>query len=209
MKKEIDVTLDQKTLRAYSEKALDYSEDWLGQPEPSDMHELLQKFFVAGGVTADVGCGNGRDANWLANKGFKVSGFDASSELLKLASSLYPEISFKQALLPALQEIQTKFDNVLCETVIMHLPKDQIQEALQNLNRIVKEGGILYVSWRVTENEDSRHADGRLYTSFDSQFITSWFHEDKILHFEDKISASSGKRVCRLIVKKNCSQEFT
>jgi len=200
---ELIPALDQQTLNAYSEKASEYSQDWLNQPEPSDMYELLQKFFLPNEETADIGCGNGRDANWLESKGFKIVGYDSSIDLLKLASSLYPQIQFEQAYLPFLREIQKQFSNVLCETVIMHLPQDQIQEAIRNLKRILKNGGILYLSWRVTEKEDLRHADGRLYSAFDPQFITKQFAPNSVLHFEDKISASSGKRVCRLIFRKD------
>jgi hypothetical protein len=91
----------------------------------------------------------------------------------------------------------------MCETVIMHLPKEQIHEALKNLKRIVKNDGVLYLSWRVTVGEDIRHEDGRLYSAFEPEFILDHFSKSSILHFEDVTSASSGKRVCRLICKIN------
>lgn len=56
-------SLDLQTNQAYSANASNYSQDWLNQPEPSDMYELLLKYFIPGGSTADIGCGNGRDAN--------------------------------------------------------------------------------------------------------------------------------------------------
>jgi 2-polyprenyl-3-methyl-5-hydroxy-6-metoxy-1,4-benzoquinol methylase len=195
-------SLDVKTLKAYSENAESYSQDWLNQPEPTDMYQLIQKYFSVGGETADIGCGNGRDSNWLVQNGFKVTGFDASNDLIKLASGIYPLVKFEQAFLPALSNVEKKFDNVLCETVIMHLSKAQITESIQSFKRILKAGGVLYLSWRVTESEDARHADGRLYSAFDSQFVVDQFSQRSILHFEDKISTSSGKRVCRLITKK-------
>jgi len=193
--------MDQKTFSAYAEKAQEYSQDWLSQPEPNDMYELLGKFFIQRGKTADIGCGNGRDSNWLASQGFQVTGYDSSAELLKLATQLFPKIPFHQAFLPSLREVQEQFDNILCETVVMHLPTTEIPEALENIKRILRKGGVLYLSWRVTEGEDSRHKDGRLYSAFEPEFILKHFQKNSILHFEDKISASSGKRVCRLIYR--------
>ena len=195
------MNMDDKTLKAYSENASDYSQDWLSQPEPLDMYDLFNKFFIKNGETADIGCGNGRDANWLAVNGFKVTGYDSSNKLLEKAAELFPRIKFYQEYLPELSGIQKLYENVLCETVIMHLPKSEIPTAIQNLKRIVKVGGILYLSWRVTEGADSRHKDGRLYSAFDSSFILEQFSKTSILHFEDKTSASSGKRVCRLIYR--------
>lgn len=192
--------MDQRTINAYSEKASEYSHDWLTQPEPLDMYKLLKDYFRPGLETADIGCGNGRDVNWLSQNGFKTVGFDSSPELLSFAHKHYPHIPFNQAFLPALSEIQNQYDNLLCETVIMHLPQPQIVESLKNLKRILKKGGVLYLSWRVTEGVDMRHADGRLYTAFEPDFILNQFAKSSVLHFEDKISESSGKRICRLIV---------
>lgn len=52
--------MDPKTLEAYSKAANAYSKDWLTQPAPTDMYELLNRYFITGGSTADIGCGNGR-----------------------------------------------------------------------------------------------------------------------------------------------------
>lgn len=195
--------MDDKTLKAYSDKANEYSDDWSSQPEPSDMYELLTKYFVKNGNTADIGCGNGRDAKWLADQGFTVKGYDFSSELLEIAKKANPQIEFHKAILPALAEIKEKFDNILCETVLMHLPQTEIPQAIENLLRILKPQGILYLSWRVTDGQDIRHTDGRLYSAFQPDRILQFFNSKNLLHFEDKTSISSGKRVCRLIVKQD------
>ena len=195
--------MDTKTLAAYSANALEYSQDWLTQPEPLDIYKLLRAYFKPGLITADIGCGNGRDTNWLFNNGFKVVGYDSTPELLSLARALYPKIKFAQAFLPSLLEIDQQFDNVFCETVIMHLPKTQVLEGLNSLKRILSKNGVLYLSWRVTEGVDTRHKDGRLYSAFEPEFILREFRDFSILHFEDKVSESSGRRVCRLIVSRD------
>lgn len=194
---------DSLTNKAYEELAAAYSEDWNAQPEPVDMHDLFKRFLIKGGSTVEVGCGNGRDANWLTNNGFIVEAFDSSKELIHIARHLYPNIPFGMAKLPDLQEINNEYDNVVCETVIMHLSTVSIPSAIQNLRRLLKPGGILYLSWRVTEGKDVRHSDGRLYSAFTPEFVLKQFNESEVLHFEDKVSASSGKRVCRLITKKD------
>ena len=193
--------MDERTKRAYSELAENYSNDWLNQPAPVDMYELLKKYLIRAGKTADIGCGNGRDAFWLNSNGFPTVGFDSSEELLKIAEKIYPKMSFYRAHLPELKEIHTKFDNLICETVIMHLPADQIAAAVSNLKRVLSEDGVLYLSWRVTEEKDSRHQDGRLYSAFNTKDVLKHFPETSVLHFEDTISKSSGKRICRVIYK--------
>ena len=60
------------------------------------------------------------------------------------------------------------FDNVVCETVIMHLPPEQIGAAVQRLVSLLRPGGTLYLSWRVTPDADQRDGRGRLFTAFDA-----------------------------------------
>ncbi len=193
--------MDIKTLATYTDQATDYSTEWLAQPEPLDIYQLIQKHFIAGGTTIDVGCGNGRDTHWLQQNGFPASGYDASEALLEIARKNFAGISFHKSLLPALTEIQTTFANVYCETVIMHLTNDEIVKSVERLKTLVRPDGILYLSWRVTEGEDARDSKGRLYSAFPRNLVLDRFAPSQVLHFEEKISASSGKRVCRLIAK--------
>jgi SAM-dependent methyltransferase len=194
---------DEQTSRAYAANAARYSQDWLDQPAPSDLYALLETYFVKGGETADIGCGNGRDAAWLAANGYKVTGFDSSPALLDEARRLFPALTLRLATLPDLAEIADTFDNVLCETVIMHMPAADIPAAVRGLLRIIKPGGVLYLSWRVTEGADQRHADGRLYAAFDPAVVRGQLDGCEILHVEDTISLSSGRRICRIIARKD------
>lgn len=193
---------DLKTEAAYEANAVRYSEDWLNQPPPDDMYALLMRHFIAGGRTVDVGCGNGRDAAWLARQGFDVEGYDSSPALIELARKTFPWVPFHVGRLPLLENVTGQFDNVVCETVLMHLPAAQVAQAADRLWTLVRPGGVLYVSWRVTEGADVRHEDGRLYSAFAPDVVRAALHEAVVLHEEDVTSASSGRRVCRLIVRR-------
>lgn len=137
----------------------------------------------------------------LNSHGFPAIGFDASESLLAEARHLFPSVRFGKGTLPLLDEVQDTFANVFCETVIMHLPSDEIGASVCRIKSLAEKGGVIYLSWRVTENEDLRDAKGRLYSAFESELVLSCFTPDEIIHFEDKVSRSSGKRVCRLIAK--------
>lgn len=204
---------DRATLDIYSKDAARYSREWLDQPAPDDLYALFDTHLVPGGETAEIGCGNGRDAAWLAAHGYRVTGFDASPGLLAEARRLYPAIEFREATLPALDEIDTldtrdaRFDNVVCETVIMHLPVDAIAPAVDRLRSLLRSNGVLYLSWRVTEGGDRRHADGRLYSAFEPSTVIDALIDCTILVFEDVTSQSSGQRICRLIASRNAGVE--
>ena len=147
--------MDRLTLAAYDNEAAAFARDWHEQAAPVDLQEIVGRFFIKGGTTADIGCGSGREVAWLNANGFSAVGFDASDGLLAEARSRYPELKFAHAELPDLRGIAANtYDNVLCETVIMHLDQAQIAPSVRRLLDIVKPGGILYLSWRVTEDAD-------------------------------------------------------
>lgn len=198
----IGASMDDATLQAYDAGAQAYADDWHAQPPPADMYALVKQFFQPG-LTADVGCGSGRDAGWLAANGYPAVGYDPSEPLLAQARARYPQIEFAMAALPTLAGIaDARFDNVLCETVIMHLPPALIAPAVRRLMAILKPGGVLYLSWRVTEGADQRDRSGRLYAAFGPELVMPALAPAAILLDKEVVSASSGKTIHRILARK-------
>src|SRR6267142_6243250 len=126
--------MDQLTLAAYDTDAAEYAHEWHSQPAPSDLQALVRRFFGPGGRTADIGCGSGREVAWLTDNGFPAIGYDPSQGLLREARTRYADLVFEAAALPELFGIADgSFDNVLCETVIMHLAPDVIGPSVARL----------------------------------------------------------------------------
>ena len=196
--------MDRQTLAAYERGAEGFAKDWHDQPPPADLHELVRRYFRPGGRTADIGCGSGREVAFLALNGFNASGYDASDALLEQARLRYPKLIFRASTLPDLPGLADgEFDNVLCETVIMHLPQGQIGPAVRRLLAVLKPNGILYLSWRVTEGTDQRDPVGRLYTAFDGNLMRKELASAVILLDDEPVSVSSGKKIHRIVARKN------
>jgi SAM-dependent methyltransferase len=193
--------MDRDTLKAYDTHAADYARDWHDQPPPADLHAIIHRLFH-NGATADIGCGSGREVGWLNANGFPAVGFDASPGLLAEATRRYPGAEFRLAALPELAGIAAEgFDNVLCETVIMHLPREAVAPSARRLVEIVRPGGILYLSWRV-ETDDRRDKKGRLYSAFDNSLVFGELRDMAVLLDEEVVSASSSAMIHRLVARK-------
>ena len=194
--------MDRLTLAAYDAAAAEFARDWHDQPAPEDLYDLLKRFFGPG-PTADVGCGAGRDVAWLTVSGFTAIGYDPSLGLLAQARTRYPGLSFRSAGLPELAGIpDATYANVLCETVLMHLPRDAVMPSIARLMAILRPGGTLYLSWRVTGGPDQRDPQGRLYSGFAKDLVTGALAGAAILLDEETISASSGKAIHRIVARK-------
>ncbi len=195
---------DRETLAAYNAKPGEFTKDWLSQPTPADLQETVRRFFKHGGVTADIGAGSGREVAWLNQNGYPAVGYDTSPGLLAEARRLYPQYRFETAALPLLAGIaDNSFDNVVCETVIMHLPLAEIFLSVRKLEAILKPGGTLYLSWRVTRDKDQRDPHGRLYTAFDKQIVRDQLTNSAIVYDAESISASSRKLIHTFVARKS------
>ncbi|MGX1105579.1 MULTISPECIES: class I SAM-dependent methyltransferase [Bradyrhizobium] len=195
--------MDRATLAAYDKDAAAFAQDWHEQPAPVDLHDIVTRFFIRGGATADIGCGSGREVAWLNANGFPAEGYDASEGLLAEARVRYPTLRFAHAELPALSGLASgSFDNVLCETVIMHLDHALIAPSVRRMLELVKPGGVLYLSWRVTAGDDARDAHGRLYAAFDAALVRTELAAAQLLLDAEVVSASSGKVIHRIIARR-------
>jgi 2-polyprenyl-3-methyl-5-hydroxy-6-metoxy-1,4-benzoquinol methylase len=164
--------MDQATLAAYDADPQAYVDRWLARPEATELLALMLKHFKLGGATADFGSGGGRLTAWLAGRGFRVVGFDASEGLLAQARVRHPQIEFRHAVLPDLRGVEPgSFDNVFCKGVLMHLPRAEIAPAVRSLSALLKPGGVLLLNWRITRPADKRDERGRLYSAFESGVV--------------------------------------
>lgn len=194
--------MDDRTLEAYAAGATDYADDWESGPAATDLQDAVQHWFRPG-RTADIGCGSGRDTAWLKSVRYEVTGYDASEALLEEARRRHPGVPFEPAALPALSALAAgSFQNVLCETVIMHLPVEEIPVAVDALWALLKPGGTLYLTWRVTEGASSRDDAGRLYSAFDASLVRDRLTGAQIPLDAEGPSASSGKLVHRLVARR-------
>lgn len=140
----------------------------------------------------------------------RADGYDPSAGLLTVARRLHPGVLFAQAALPQLYGLdEANFANVLCETVIMHVPPSAIEASVRRLLSILEPGGTRCISWRVTDQLDYRDDLGRLYSAFAPDIppllqnsSATRLSPATMLEEHTVTSASSGRTVHRVIARK-------
>lgn len=195
--------MDDETISAYDSEAAAFAAEWEDeQSAPDDLRAAVNDYFSEG-VTVDVGCGSGRDTAWLSHQGFQVHGVDASRGLLREAKKRHPTVEFWQDTLPDLATLKRgRYANVLCETVIMHLPLVSIAPTVRTLSQLLAPSGTMYLTWRVTNEAHRRDEYGRLYTAFDADLVRAEIEEFDWLLDQQSTSASSGKTIHRVAVRR-------
>ncbi len=111
-----------------------------------------------GGLVLDVGCGSGRDSKYLANRGMNVIGIDYSEKMLEEARERVKNCKFVKMDMRKLKFGNGNFDGVWAMASLLHVPKKDASSVLLELNRVLKTGGILFIS--VKEGEGERLVEG-------------------------------------------------
>lgn len=122
-------------------------------PDPhEDMPELLRLLEATGARTAlDLGCGSGRHVVALARQGLTVCGLDSSAEGLRLTRHALDQLGLAADLrlhdmFDSLPYADGFFDALIAIQVIHHAPLAPIQRLAGEIARIVRPGGVLFVT---------------------------------------------------------------
>jgi SAM-dependent methyltransferase len=163
---------DQKTLNDYSQNAHKYISDYESEAKaPQFLYNLAHVHFKKGGLTYDIGAGTGRDAAYLFENGFDCKAVEPTAEFIKHINTKYPEIKTIQDQLPALPKIDTNSaDNIFCCTMLQHLPSQELLSSIHRLVEILKNEGVIVLSWRSSQNQTDREGN-RLFNEFTGQQI--------------------------------------
>jgi SAM-dependent methyltransferase len=102
------------------------------------------------GRALDLGCGVGRAALWLADRGWEVTAVDFSEVALSLARRHTSEVDWVLADVREYEPEQGVFDLVL--VVYMHFPHEELRPLLARARGALAPGGTLVVLGHDVEN---------------------------------------------------------
>lgn len=138
----------------------------------------------------DAGCGNGRNLAPIARKCGEIYGIDSSFGMLKFARERLLGEGIKNGcvLKGSVTNLPFRdgfFDAIYCSAVLHHLPEGQRQTALREFCRVLRDGGMLFltvwaqrrfcgmkesnVGWRMANGKVA----GRYYYFFASDELSS------------------------------------
>jgi SAM-dependent methyltransferase len=98
---------------------------------------------LAPGRALDLGCGAGRSAAWLADRGWDVTGVDFSETALGLARKAHPRVKWVLADLREYEPDAGSFDLVL--VLYVHVPPAERKAMLTRAGQALAPGGTILV----------------------------------------------------------------
>ncbi|MCM1191466.1 MAG: class I SAM-dependent methyltransferase [Butyrivibrio sp.] len=156
-------------------------------------------------IVCDAACGFGANSLTLKSNGFDVWGFDISENAVWITKELLKPYGirtgqFKTASLLNTGYPDNFFDAVAVRAALDHLRAEEFTPALDELQRITKENGLLYASFDPLEQDDTELAhivledgsflytdesrEGLLFRYYSDEEIQKAFQNYEILNFE-------------------------
>ena len=145
------------------------------------MQERFVELLEPGARVLDLGCGSGRDAKRFAEAGFAVDAVDGSPELCRIAAEFtgLPVRCMRFEELSAVAE----YDGIWACSSILHVPSVQLPALLAKMAAALKDGGVIYTSFKYGEGEGMRH--GRYFSDFTEDSFASLLEQVPALREED------------------------
>lgn len=170
-----------KTLKYYNENAQSFASGTVSVKFTEVQDKFLEKLNPDAYIL-DFGCGAGRDTKYFLSRGYQIDAIDGSEQLCRIASK-YTGIKVRQMLFQELDE-KEKYDGIWACASILHLPKKQLREVLENMYAALKSEGWIYTSFKYGEFEGERN--GRYFTDFTTDTFKDFIHDMHGLKIEEQ-----------------------
>lgn len=153
--------MTEKPEKFYSKGAEQFAEKYSLEEMPQDYMDLLDSFVkrVGQGKVLDAGCGPGRDTEYFTEQGLEAEGVDLAEGMIEHAEENKKGI-FHVMDIKNLEFPKKEFAGVWCNTVMHFFPPEEMQEVLEELKRVLKDGGTFYVSFKIGEGTFIRERYG-------------------------------------------------
>lgn len=129
--------------------------------QPDTFSQLIPKT----GAILDVGCGYGRTLDELYHQGYtNLTGIDFSQGMIDRGHSLYPYLDLRVKEADTIDFENNSFDAVILFAVLTCIiSNDEQSQLIQEIFRVLKPGGILYVNDFLLNTDERNTARYRQY----------------------------------------------
>ncbi|MGW5666517.1 class I SAM-dependent methyltransferase [Micromonospora sp. NPDC003776] len=126
-----------------------------GKPLDRALLAALVEQAVPGAPVADLGCGPGHVAAWLAGRGVSAVGIDLSPGMVAVAREAYPQVEFREGDLVRLPAADGEFGAAVALYSLIHLAPQELSPALVEARRVLRPGAPLLLA--VHLGDEVRH----------------------------------------------------
>ncbi len=162
--------------------AADLGDDVIHKPFDMALLDWLVARTTTDGPLCDLGCGPGQVAGYLHQRGADAMGIDLSTEMVRQAKALHPDIAFEQGDMLDLHRVEdATLGGVAAFYSIVNIEPSDHPTAFREILRVLQPGGFLLLSFHI--GEGSIHFDEFFDTpvSLDFYFLDPTVVRDQLI----------------------------
>ncbi len=170
-------------------KPAEYYHEQYGLTLPhTDVVEMVEKYDVKPCKVLDLGCGQGRNSLYLADRGFEVTSYDLSPGMLAtindiIAKENITNIDVQQYDINS-ADIQGEYDLIISTVVFMFVNRDAVPQIIPNMQAHTRSGGYnLLVAAMSTEQYPF---DGFSFT-FGEGELKEYYKDWELVHYNENV----------------------
>lgn len=163
---------DRATLAFYEKAAPRFTFDSSAAPS-RDLNDFLARL-VSGARVLELGCGGGRDAAHMIERGFAVDATDGVAAMVRKANERF-DIGARQMRFDEIDAI-ARYDAVWAHAGLLHVPRAELPDVLARIRRALTPEGWHYASYKLGDAE-GRCKLGRLHNFPDKDWLLSLYRE--------------------------------
>lgn len=163
---------------------------------------ILLSTLPANAQLLELGCGAGIPMTKILAEYFQVTGIDISSEQLALARQNALKAKFIQSDMVHLSFADNYFDAVAAFYSITHVPRNEHEQLLNNIYRVLKPGGLTIATMGFGDSPDvvspNWLGSPMFFSHFDGNTNLKLVQQIgfNVIQVEDEMESEYGKPVC-------------
>ena len=140
--------------REMNPETLDFSRS---KPSPM-LVGFCENHLRDGATILDLGCGGGRNAHFLAEKGYRVYGVDIAAEAVELCRGRFARFglhgTFEQGTLEHVPFADDYFAGVICIAALDHVTSASAQAAVTEMRRVLMPDGVMLLTFDPPDRDE-------------------------------------------------------
>ena len=143
---------DEATLAWYEREAPNYTASGT-QGQSRHLDGFLDRL-EPGALILELGCGGGRDAAHIRDRGFVIDATDGTAAMVRKAKERH-DIDARQMRFDEL-DAQAEYDAVWAHASLLHLPRAALPPVISAIHRALRPGGLHFANYKLC---DAVHPD--------------------------------------------------
>lgn len=169
---EMVLDTNQMNIEHYNTHAIYFSERFNNLVDVGQLREKFLSLLPENAHILDVGCGSGRDTKFFIDQGYKVTAFDASEELVRIARHYTNHpisiMKFDE------MKYEKEFDGIWAMASILHVDLRVLPVVIEkNILPALKPQGIFYCCFKYGQGEHFQK--GRYFTDLNEESLQELF----------------------------------